>query len=283
LPLILPTQNHSSSTRSSFVEHTLVDVNHALEHSVFAEKTARLAGLLQSLDPRLKLASLILVLLAINLSHSAWVIAALYALALVLAALSAIPMGFFLKRVWILIPFFTSFVALPALFLTPGPPLVDLPWGWTITRPGAISMLLLLLRVGTSVSFAVLLILTTPWNNLLRALGVLGVPDVIILTLGMTYRYLHLFLHAADDMFTSRKSRILRRMTPAEDRRLLAAMSGALLGRSLNMSTEVYLAMLARGYRGYPRTIDSFSLRPVDGLAAALVLTISAAAIWLGR
>ena len=106
--------------RSGFVERTLVDINHTLEQSVFAERTARQPGLLQKLDARLKILSTLLLLLAVGLSHSLLVILSLYFLALALAFFSKIPLAFFVKRVWLLIPFFTGVIALPALFITPG-------------------------------------------------------------------------------------------------------------------------------------------------------------------
>ena len=169
------------TTRSSFVERTLVDINHTMEQSVFAETTARQPGWLQQLDPRLKILSMLLILLAVSLSRNLLVILVLYFLVLGLAFFSKIPLGFFVKRVWLLIPFFTGLVALPALFMTPGSILVHLPLELVITRTGLTTALFLLLRVGTSVSVAVLLVLTTPWNSVLKALGVLRVPAVIIL------------------------------------------------------------------------------------------------------
>jgi cobalt ECF transporter T component CbiQ len=276
-------QPSKPKSRSGFIERTLVDINNTLEQSVFAEKIARQKGLLQALDPRLKVVSMVMLLLAVSLSRQVVVIAVLYFCALILAALSAVPLGFFIKRVWVFIPFFTGIIALPAFFITPGPPLINLPFGLVITHTGAVTALFLLLRVGTSVSFTVLFILTTQWNSVLKALGVLQVPDVIVLVLGMTYRYIHLLLHTANDMFLSRKSRILRRMSGAEERRLTAATAGTLLGKSLQLSSEVYLAMESRGYRGYPRTMDRFHLRWFDWVAAFVVIFVTAAAIWLGR
>jgi len=271
------------TSRSRFVERTLVDINHTLEQSVFAERTARQPGLLQGLDPRLKILSALLVLLAVGLSHSLLVILALYFLALALAFFSKIPLAFFVKRVWLLIPFFTGVVALPALFITPGLVLAHLPLGLVITQTGLTTALFLLLRVGTSVSVVVLLVLTTPWNSLLKALGVLRIPAVILLILGMTYRYIHLLLHLTNDMFLSRKSRLLRRMNGPEERKLIAATSGTLLNKSLQVSSEVYLAMQSRGFRNYPRTLDTFKMRRIDWLAGLLVLITAAAAIWLGK
>lgn len=265
------------------VERALTAINDVLEQSVFAEQIARQNGLLQSLDARLKVAALLLLLLAVSLSRSLAVIAALYAGALALALFSSVPLGFFIRRVWLLIPFFTGVIALPALFLTPGPALARLPLGLVITHTGLTSALFLLLRVGTSVSLGVLLVLTTPWNSVLKALGMLRIPGVLILTLGMSYRYIHLLLHLSNDMFLSRKSRTLRRASREEQRRLAAATSGALLGKSLQISSEVYLAMESRGYREYPRTLDTFRFQWKDYASGLVVVLVTAAAIWLGR
>jgi cobalt/nickel transport system permease protein len=59
-------------------------------------------------------------------------------------------------------------------------------------------------RVGVSVSLAVLLVIVTPWSDLLKSLQALRVPQVFILLLSMTYRYIFLFLHSANGMFEAR-------------------------------------------------------------------------------
>ena len=260
-----------------------MDIDHTLEQSLFAEKTARLPGLFQELDPRLKILSALLVLLAVGLSRNLTVIIVLYFLMLALALFSKIPLAFFIKRVWLFITFFTGVIALPALFITPGTVLVYLPLGLVITKTGLATAMFFLLRVGTSVSVAVLLVLTTPWNSVLKSLGVLRIPPVIILILGMTYRYIHLLLHLTNDMFLSRKSRLLRRMKGPEERRLIAATTGTLMNKSLQVSSEVYLAMQSRGFRNYPRTMDTFKMRRIDWLSGVLVVMMVAAAIWLGK
>jgi cobalt/nickel transport system permease protein len=265
------------------IERTLANLSHSVEQSLFAEGIAHQPGLFQRLDPRLKIAVTLAFLLAVGLSHSLAVILGLYAILVVLAWRSAVPVGFFIKRVWLFMPFFTALIAIPALFLTPGPALVTLPLGIVITRTGAISALFLLLRVGTSVSMAVLLILTTPWNTLLKALGVLRIPDVVVLLLGMTYRYIYLFIHLANDLFLARKSRRVSRLSGKAGRELVASSAGVLLTRSLDLSSEVYLAMQSRGFRGVPRTLDHFRMRTLDWVFGAGALLMCAAAIWLGR
>ena len=117
----------------------------------------------------------------------------------------------------------------------------------------------------------------------LQALGVLRVPEGFILVLGMTYRYIYLLLVTAEDMFLSRKSRVVGRMTSAEERHVLAASAGTLLNKSLHLSGEVYLAMQSRGYRGEAHTLDTFRMRARDWLWAAVIAAVGAGAIWLGR
>lgn len=268
---------------SHALEHTLRDITNTLERALFAEELSARPGLLQSLDPRVKLLAILALLFAVSLSRSLPVIAGIYLLALVLAVASSIPTGFFIKRVWLALPFFTGMVALPAFFITPGPTLVQLPLGLVITSTGFTSALFLLMRVSTSVSLTLLLVLTTPWNTVLSALTVLRIPDMFILILGMTYRYIYLLLHIANDMFLSRKSRMVGHLDGAENRRILAAISGALLGKSLDMSSEVYLAMQSRGFRGKMVTLKPFAMQNRDWLWLTGLLAVSLLAIYLGR
>lgn len=271
------------SHQHGVLEHTLHGITDAMERALFAEDISSRGGLFQSLDARVKLVSVLALLISVNLSRSLLLIAATYLFVLALAGASAIPAGFFIKRVWLALPFFTGVIALPALFMTPGPALLRLPLGLVITQTGLTTVLFLLLRVSTSVSLTLLLILTTPWNTILSALSVLRVPDVFILILGMTYRYIYLLLRTANDMFLSRKSRVVGRLSTSENQKILAAISATLLSQSLNMSSEVYLAMQSRGFRGSMVTLRPFKMRSRDWYWLSLLAAVSTATILLGR
>jgi cobalt ECF transporter T component CbiQ len=278
-----PTAPRYSHRQSNILEHTLHGITEALERALFAEEISGKAGFFQSLDPRVKVLAVLAFLIAVSFSRSLFVIAVIYLLTLGCALFSSIPADLFIKRVWLALPFFTGMIILPALFITPGPALVQFPFGLAITSTGLISSLFLLLRVSSSVSLTLLMILTTPWNTVLSALTVLHVPDVFILILGMTYRYIYLLLHTANDMFLSRKSRVVGKVDAAEDRRMLAAISGTLLSKSLNMSSEVYLAMQSRGFRGSIITLKPFKMKSRDWIWLVAFLAIAVAAIILGR
>jgi cobalt/nickel transport system permease protein len=274
-----------------FFEKTLNDITGALEQTLFAEEIARREGLLQSLDPRAKLIGALALLIAISASHNLIVILALYILTLPIASASRVPMGFYFKRVWVFMPFFTGVVALPALFspFSPGAPIVTLidlasPRVYlAITQPGVITAAFLLLRVGASVSIAVLLILTTRWTTLLKALRVLRVPQAFVLILGMTYRYIYVLLHAANNMFLARRSRVVGRVASAEDQRWLAASMGALFAKSYALSDDVYLAMQSRGFRGEAQVMETMAWRTHDWVWLSAFVVVAVLAVWIGR
>ncbi len=277
-----PAPAHARHRRGT-IERTLASVSDVMERSLYAEELAHRPGLLQGLDPRAKLVSLIALLVAVALSHSLLVIAMLYLFALGLAWRSSLPIETFTTRVWLFLPFFTGILVLPALFLTPGPVFISLTPGIAITRTGVQSAAFLLLRVSTSVSLATLLVLTSAWNDLLKALSFLRIPDTIILVLGMTYRYIHLLLITADDMFLSRKSRVVGHLSNAAERRMVGASAGVLLEKSLQLSGEVYLAMQSRGFRGYSHRATAIPMQRRDWLGLTVALGATAVAIWLGR
>jgi len=261
------------TSRRDFIAKTLAEITEAIERTVFATRYARLPGLLQMLDPRVKVITFLVFLLTTAMAHRLDTLVGFYLLTLLLALAARIPLGFFIKRVWVFVPLFAGAIALPAIFnlITPGRTVVTLinlsdPWRWgpihfpneiTITEQGLRGAALFVTRVATSVSFTVLLVLTTKWARLLKALSVLRFPQVGILILGMTYRYIFLFLRVVEAMFLARRSRTVGPTQIGEQHNWIAARLGFLLGKSYHLSNEVYLAMLSRGWNGQARSLDN--------------------------
>ncbi|TMC19836.1 MAG: cobalt ECF transporter T component CbiQ, partial [Chloroflexi bacterium] len=142
--------------------------------------------------------------------------------------------------------------------------------------------LLFVARVGVSVSLAVLLIITTPWADILKSLQAFRVPQVFILLLSMTYRYIFLFLHTANGMFEARKSRTVGRSSGQEQRRWVSASMSTLMNRSFQMSTNVYAAMAARGFTGEVRTYSNYHMDTKDWLLLAAVFVFAIVVVFLG-
>jgi cobalt/nickel transport system permease protein len=272
--------------KGSFVEKTLAGGAGVLRQAMFSDDVARGGGLLQRLDPRVKMVSLLALLVVAALVRHVPVLVAMYAVTLGLAAASGLPLGFFVKRVWLFIPVFTGIVVLPATFsfITPGQVVVPL-WHWHghpvgLTRQGLVSAGLIVARVATSISLVVLLTLTTPWTRLLAALRALAVPRIFILVVGMAYRYLFLLLSSVTDMFQARKARtVVAEVDVAAGRRFVSAAAGTLFGKSYTLSEEVHQAMVARGYRGNARTLERFTPAAIDAAWAVACLGLAIAVL----
>ena len=266
------------------VERSLASFVDALEHAFHAEELAEKNGFLQRIDPRIKIVAILPLIVIAALARRLWVIAVLFAVAIVVALLSRVPLATLTKRVWLGVLAFTGFISFPALFLVPGRVVYALPLlGWTVTAQGLRAAIYLIMRAETAATFSVLLVLCTPWTKLLKALRVLQLPVVLVVILGMTYRYIFLLLRNAHDMFTSRKSRMVGRLDGPEQRRAATACAGVLMSKTLQLSADVYLAMRSRGFQGEVYVLDEFRTGWLDWAVLALFVAAAALAFWFGR
>ena len=273
---------HHGKRRGNFIQRTIDALAETLERSLYAEQLAEGGGLLQRLDPRVKLLAMLGFLTCSAASRNLTVVAGIALVALLLAILSRIPFRS-LSPVWIGMLVFSGLIAGPAIFLTPGPTLATIPWlGWQVSSYGVRSAALLILRSEVSITFSVLLVMTTPWIHVMKAMRVVGVPTTVVVILGMTYRYIFLMLQSASDMFEARQSRVIGKLSDTDARRLASATVGVLLSKSFQLSNDVYMAMLSRGFRGEVYTLDEFRLGRNDIVAIPLILVIIASGIWYG-
>jgi cobalt/nickel transport system permease protein len=272
--------------RVGWLEQTLGGITGSIEHAIFTEQHARLDGWLQRRDPRAKLGVFLAIVLAASLTSSVGVLAAIYAAILAAARASRVPFSFFVKRVWLGIPLFAGIVVIPAIFMVPGPRLFDLGLGPLHVAPsvtGLAGAVLFVARVGVSVSLAVLLVMTTPWADILKSLRSLRVPQVFVLILSMTYRYIFLFLHTTNGILLARKSRVVARTTGGEQRRWISGTMGNLMSRAFKMSNDVYAAMLARGFSGEMRALSLYRMRAADWATLGGAMALGVAAVLVGR
>jgi len=266
----------------AFLDRLAGGLVHAMDHALDAEDLARRDGLLQRLDPRVKLAGLLGLIVVAVFVKSLAVLAGLFLVGVALALPSHVALSRLVKQIWLKVLAFAILIALPAVFLVPGVVVARLPvLLWPVTLQGLRSAAFLLGRAETAATFALLLILCTPWPHVLKALRIFRAPIVLVVILGMTYRYIFVLLESVSRMFESRRSRMVGPLSPRDRRRVATATAGVLLDKALRLSTDVQLAMFARGYRGEVRLIDDFRTTPIDWLALAGFAAIASAALWL--
>lgn len=275
--------NAPRSTGRSFLERNLERFATLLQETIFAEETAQKKGWLQQMDARVKCAGLLLLLAVSTVARNAEVLMFVYLFSVVLAAGSHVFTASFLRRAWLFMPLYTLLVASPALFLTPGEPVATMPFtGWTISEQGIHAVTFLVLRVAVSISLMLVMVLTTSWPRLLKALRSLGCPKILVLLLLMTYRYIYVLLNTTTALFLARKSRRVGPETWHNSKQWLGGLLGTLLQKSYHLSQEVYLAMMSRGFRGEPVLLDDFHLRNMDYAWAAIFAGAASACFYFG-
>jgi energy-coupling factor transporter transmembrane protein EcfT len=107
---------------------------------------------------------------------------------------------------------------------------------------------------------------------------------MIVVVLGMAYRYVFHLLGSVTDMYEARKARTVQSGTAAKSGRgFVSATGGALFGKTHAMSEEVYQAMVSRGYSGNQRTLSVTRMKALDVVWAIGCLAVAAMAVGIDR
>ena len=265
--------------RRDFIERSIQGALTFFKAALFADETAGRKGLFQVLDPRIKLVTALACLLLVLFTHHLAILAVLYLLVIGVAAASRVGIGLFLARTWVFMPLFSLFIALPALFsfVTPGETIAS-AGVFHVTRNGLLGAGTFIARVITSVSVVVLLSMTTRHFDLLKALRFFAVPQMFVMVLGMCYRYLYLFVEIVENTHRAIRSRVGAGIHHRKGRKVVAWNIANLWMRSYVLNDQVYKAMVSRGFRGEPITLDHFRTRRRDWVwlvaTAAVILML---------
>ncbi|MBI5410252.1 MAG: cobalt ECF transporter T component CbiQ [Nitrospirae bacterium] len=290
-------QSNGAPNKKGYLEKTLREITSFFVNGIFSEETTAKAGFLQALDPRAKVFTLGIFVIAVTLYKNIYILLGAYAFTILLAHLSKIGIGFFLIRVWLFIPLFSGIIALPAVLniFVPGDPLVDLvtlekeimlgplkiPQTVSVTKQGLLSASVFVMRVATSVSLVVLLTLTTKWPHILKSLSVFRVPQFFTFILGMTYRYIHLLLRLIEDVHLARRSRTIGKEKASSGRKWIISQIRFVMKKSLSTGEQVYSAMVSRGFMYELKTADNFKIKPIDYAWSAFAVTVTAVTLVL--
>ena len=286
---------HDVHRKKDFIDRTLDNFNSFIVTALFSEKYARAKGLLQALDPRYKLITILLLVVTVSLVNRIEIILSLYILTVLLAYFSKINLSFFVKRVWLFIPLFSGIIIIPSIFnlVTPGVSLITFippgsnigPWefkaGLSITTTGLSGAFLFVTRVASSVSLVVLLTLTTKWSDVLCALQILHIPQAFVMTLSMAQRYIYLLLKLAEDMHLARRSRTIKPQNIKQNQTWVTSRMAQLLRRSYETSEQVHFAMISRGFDGKARKFSVFKARWPDFIWLTFSIILSVTVVWL--
>jgi len=238
-----------------------------LFQALTSAESAGVSGILQDLDPRMKLISCLALVILVSLVHNILLLAGVVLICLILSIVSRVRLRAYAARVWIPALIFGGLVSLPAAvnIFVPGEPLLVL-WRFSgpvvlgplhiqeeiaVTHQGMLSLLTLFLRVAATLSVVILVSMTTKWQDALRALQDMGASRPFILMLAITFRYIFLFVNLIENRNLALRSRSLVEHKRRPGRAMPAAASaGALLKKYIEKSEQLHDAMVSRGFHG---------------------------------
>lgn len=221
-------------------------LQHALCELDALERSARAESPVHRLDARAKLlttAVYLATMLSVPLSQLSEIL--LYALfPMITAAQSNIKPGALFRRSLVVLPF----VALIGIFnlFCDRTPLFRI--GPLVVTEGATTFLAILLRGLLSMQALLLLIGTTGFYGICRAMQQSGIPRFFTAQLLFVYRYLRLMLDEALGMSQAYRARSFGRKYPPL--RIWAPLVGQLLLRTFDRAEQIHRAMTARGFTG---------------------------------
>jgi cobalt/nickel transport system permease protein len=266
-----------------------------MRHS-FLDRYRQGTSLVHRLDPRLKLlATLAFVLAATTTPAGAWLaFASLAALVVAATRVAEVPLVEGLKRSAIALPF-AGMVAISLPFAAGG----EVVWSWspfgfaqaglldwtlTVTSEGLVLFAMVVVKAWLSIMASGLLVVSTPFPDLLKAMRSLHVPVVLTATISFMYRYLFVLV---DEAMRLQIARAARAAGPGRAMwwraRVLGGMIGSLFIRSYERSERIFAAMLSRGFSGEVRTLTRLTWQARDTWVGLAWLVALAAIAALGR
>ncbi len=279
-----PTAHGRAHRGRSLARKTADSIARSVTDVLENEAIAARPGLLQRVDPRIKLVTLVLFAVAVSLVHSIAALVAFVVLTVILAAASRVPVLSFIRKVWFSAGLLAILIALPSAlsWFTPGRAVATVG-PFTFTAPGLLGVATLVTRVVAAAGFALLVIWTMRWSDLLRALSALRMPDVVVATLGMTQKQILTLLRTVEQIHLARESRTLTLGTTRANRDWVTERMAFVVRKSLKTADDVYDAMLSRGYTGAMPSLRRLRIGPGDWLWLTASVALCAVALAADR
>jgi cobalt/nickel transport system permease protein len=226
---------------------------------------------LSRLDPRWKLAGLILAGAAAVAVQTVPAAAAALAGALLLAALGRLPPRWLLMRTGAAVLFVGLFAA-------------PLPFMYSVTHhdaaAGAAAAAVLICKAGAVVTLSLVLLATAPVDATLKAAHALYAPGVIVQITLLSYRYIFLLAEELGRLRIALRVRGFRNRPTWRSYRTVGVVAGCLLVRGWERAERVGQAMRCRGFDGRFRSLAAFRTTAADVVAFAL-MAAGAVGVWL--
>jgi cobalt/nickel transport system permease protein len=287
------TLTHSTNRKSRkmfFVDKTTKNMAAFLVTSVQNWDSSQKKGLLQQIDTRVKLLSVLAFIILVSFTHSIEIQFFILCFVFIISLLSKVNVwNAYKKNAFITFAFgFLIFIPASLNLFSHGKLLVTIlrfehehnwyvyhiPAEIGITKEGLLIVFRLCLKIFNSVSLASLLINTTSFEQITKGFKVLRVPDIFILTLTMSYKYIFIFSQTVMETYQALRMRWWERGKQSETEAIIAGRMGYLFRRAWERYEMIYQSMIARGFTGKVNLYYTEKLVTKDYIFSVLSIVI---------
>jgi cobalt ECF transporter T component CbiQ len=283
--------------KTSFLEKGTDRLANVIKSAFVQWETAALEGFFQKIDARIKILFLLLYIIVVSLKKEIMPEVFIGSFILILVLMSRLNIFSFYKRVIFLGFLFGFLIALPSSFniITSGEvilPLLHLsrdynfwvyhvPGEIGITREGVNGVIMLTLRVINSLSLSFLVLHTTPFPDIIKALKVMKVPDSFLMVITLTYKYIFIFAKTVEDMHLAKKSKLAGQVNNADGRHWVAGRIGFIFNRTRLRCEEIFKAMLSKGFSEGIKLCEFRNLNANDIVTGCVLLLLGIFFLWV--
>jgi cobalt/nickel transport system permease protein len=253
-------------SKLSFVDKTIINSAKAVKSIYLQAENAGKDYFIQNINPNVKLISLIYMSIVISVVNNLVTQILITAFIFLLYIIARLKLYEVYRKIFFLAFIFGFLVILPASLnvITPGKIIFSLikfnkpshfliyniPKNIGFSINGFQVVSLVFLRVLNSVSFALLVVFTTPFSSFIKSFKMFRVPDTFLMIISLAYKYIFILSRTIEETYFAFKSRLSGNIKSNNIRRLIGGRIFFIFKRSLIIYQNTYHAMVSRGYTG---------------------------------
>ncbi len=282
-----------SRTKLSFLDKTILNSAGAVRSIYLQAESATRENLIQRINPHVKLFSLIYIAVVISVINNLQAQILASGVILIFYIIAGISIPGVYRRIFIIAFLFGFLVVFPASLniITPGRIILnvvkfenpshfwiyDIPRNIGFTENGIRVVLLVFLRVLNSVSFAMLIVFTTPFASFIKAFRIFGVPDTFLMIISLAYKYIFILSRTIEETYFALKSRLSGNIKNISIRKLVGGRIFFIFKRSMIIYENTYYAMVSRGYQGSVKLLSKKHFTYPDYTALLVIVALGIA------
>ncbi|OFY49560.1 MAG: hypothetical protein A2W85_06925 [Bacteroidetes bacterium GWF2_41_31] len=285
--------NSGKKVLVSVIDKTILNAAKTVKSVYVQAENATEGGVLHSIHPKVKFFALIFMAVIISLVNNLAGQMCISVFVFILVLMGRINILRIYGKILFLAFLFGFLVVFPASLniITPGKVILNLvslgqsyqfwiyhiPQNIGFTSEGVQVVGLIFLRVWNSVSFSILIMLTTSFPAFIKSFKLVGVPDTFLMVITLAYKYIFILSRTVEETYLALKSRLFQNPGNGQLRKLISGRVFFMFKRSVSQYENTYYAMVSRGYNGQIMPEPPQPLTTKDYMAIGIVVAFGIA------